>query len=440
MFANDNAPLRQPRVRTRFHAANDVPAKTPADPVKVYKIKSSLAWLMPLFALLFAAYAITQNLALTDLFWPSLIIATLLLLTAARAERDSQLRSLSGLLVVAAATTGLAALLSQNGFTLINVELALLVSALALISGWIFKSMPSVLLSTFSGLFYLASAYPELGLTTGLADQQSKLGTGVVPWIILGQIILGQKFKSSVVLFAAIIAGYIWLGTLATEMPLPALAGLGFAVAAAHYWLGKAWADTGRFGADIHRICAWVMGLVAALYIQSIWLSVGSGQAKPFWPPDTFWWTVLGTAMFTLFVASLMRFKTSHITLPGIFIICLAVAALPVAMAKPDLIYTVFEKIPGLNARPGLGLMIGATIIAGGFFWVIGGLRRGQMLDMIIGALAIGIEAMVLFQSSRFDADLGVIFVASLICALCIGGLIAGASPDRSQPSSANYA
>ena len=154
---------------------------------------------------------------------------------------------------------------------------------------------------------------------------------------------------------------------------------------------------------------------------------------------NTLWWSALGVAMFTLFLAALMRYKTSHITLLGIFIVNLAVLALPLATAKPDLIYTAFEAIPGLNARPGLGLVIGAIIIAVGFTWLVGGLKRGRLLDIAIGATAIGIEALILFQPAEFNADLGVTFVVSLICALCIGGLIAGATPDNTH-SAGNYA
>jgi len=439
LVANDNAPLKQPRIRKRFQQSNAVSVRQTLNPIQTYKMKSTTAWLIPLLAVVFAAYAVLQTMPLSTLFWPSLIVSALLFYTAVRAERGSRLRDVSGLLIVAAGTTALAALLSQNGFTLVGVELALLVSVFALMSGWIFKSAPSVFLSTFASLLYLASAFPELGLTTGLTDSESKLGGNMMPWIILGQIVLAQKLRSSMVLFTAIAAAYIWLVTVAVDMPLPALAGLGFAVAAAHYWLGKAWAETEKFGADIHRLCAWILALSASLYIQSLWLNADSGQAKPFWPPDTYWWTVLGAAMLTLFVASLIRYKTSNITLPGIFIVFLAVGALPVAMAKPDLVYAAFENVPGLNARPGLGLIIGASILACGLIWLVSGLKSGRFLEMSIGALAIGIETVVLFQPLRFDTDLGVIFVVSLICALCAGGLIAGASPDRSNQS-ANYA
>lgn len=439
LSANDNAPLRQLPIRAKLSRFNPTFANSTPHPTAVQQRKIGVGWIIPSLAVLCGAFAFLQSLPLVNLFWPSLIIGTLLLLTAVQSEPESRLRNFSGLLMVAFFTTGLAALLSQNGFTLIGVELALLVSTLSLIVGWMFTSKPSVLLSSFSGLIYLASFYPELGLTTGLTDQVSLLGAGILPWVILGQIVLAQKVRSSVVLFTAIIAGYILLGTLAKDMPLTALAALGFAIAAAHYWLSKAWAEAGKFGANIHRICAWVIALGAALYIQSIWLNVDSGQAKPFWPPNTLWWTMLGAAMFTLFIASLMRFKTSYITLSGIFIICLAVAVLPAATAKPDLIYVVFDAIPGLNARPGLGLVMGAIIIAAGFIWLVGGLKRGELLDMAIGATAIGIEALVLFQPAKFNADLGVTFVVSLICALCIGGLIAGATPDHTQ-SLRNYA
>lgn len=437
--ANDNAPLRRPIIRKSSRRPNPKPVYKAPDPFKAHQRKIATAWVIPIVAMLGGAFALWQSLALITLFWPSLIISTLLLLTAVKSEPDSRLRNFSGLLMVAFFTTGSAAFLSLNGFTLISVELTLLVSVLSLVTGWILKSKPPVLLSAFSALLYLANFYPELGLTTGLTDQASVLGAGILPWVIFGQIILAQKIRSSTVLFAAIIAGYIWLSTLTTDMPLPALAGLGFAIAAAHYWLSKAWAEADKFGADIHKICAWIIALSAALYIQSIWLNVDTGQAKPIWSPNTLWWSALGVAIFTLFLAALMRYKSSYISLSGIFIVSLAVLALPVATAKPDLVYEVFDAIPGLNARPGLGLVIGAIIIAIGFIWLVEGLKRGRLLNIAIGTTAIAIEAIILFQPAKFNADLGVTFVVSLICALCIGGLIAGATPAPKH-SAGNYA
>ena len=390
-----------------------------------------MAWIIPLMCLLFAAYAHWQNMALTILFWPSLIAGTLLLFTAKKSEAESRLRNFSGLLMIAAFTVTLSALLAQNGFALVAMELTLLIALIALAVGWIFKSKPSVLLSTFATLLYLSNHYPELGLMSGLTEKVSLLGAGLVPWVILGQIFLAQKLKSSIVLLTSIIAGYIWFGTFATGMPLSALMGLFFAIAASHYWLSKAWDERNQFGANVHKIFAWIVALAAAVYIQSMWLSVDAAPAKPFWPPSTLWLSIMGAAMLTLFVTSISRYKTSHVSLAGIFIVCSAVFVISIATIKPDWIHAIFDAIPGLDARPGLGLIIGAMIIASGFMWIVSGLKRGELANMSLGAAAIGIEALVLFQPDRFNADLGVIFIGSLICALCIGGLIAGATPEH---------
>jgi hypothetical protein len=52
---------------------------------------------------------------------------------------------------------------------------------------------------------------------------------------------------------------------------------------------------------------------------------------------------------------------------------------------------------------------------------------------MSMGAIVIGIQATILFKPEKFNADLGVIFVVSLICTLCVGGLVAGATSDQSK-------
>jgi len=147
-----------------------------------------------------------------------------------------------------------------------------------------------------------------------------------------------------------------------------------------------------------------------------------------------FWWTTFITAAATLFITSLLRYKSSHISLVGIFIISFAIVAIPITTAKPELAFLVFDKIPGLDARPGLGLIMGAVILASGLIWIVTGLKHGRILQMSMGALIIGAEAVILFQPENYNTDLGVIFTLSLICALCFGGLIAGASSDLNQP------
>lgn len=437
--ANDNAPLRSSRLRSGVKPVKVRTAQKSPDPFTSQKQNAVANWIIPIIAMMSGAWAIWRNMALNTLVWPSLFIGIALILTTIRAKPDSRLRNISGLLTVAAFAASLCAWLSQNGFTLIGVELALLVSTLSLLIGWGFKSKPAVLLSVFSTLFYLASLYPELGLMTGISEQFSQLGSGLLPWLILGQIVLAQKLRSFIVLFFAIGAAYIWIETLTTNTPMTVLAGLSFAIAAAHYGVGKARSESGEFGANLHRFCAWFIGLCAVLYVQSTWMSPDMGSAKPYWTPNSFWWCALGVAMATLFIASLIRYKSSNISMLGIFIIVLAVGAIPLATAKPDLVHDVFEAIPGLNAQPGLGLIIGAVIIASGCLWLVRGLKYGQILDLSMGALIIGIEAVILFQPDSLNTDLGVIFVVSLICALCFGGLVAGSSPDKNL-NTAHYA
>ena len=336
--------------------------------------------------------------------------------------------------MIAAMTVSISSWFAQAGFSLVNMELALLISCLSLVVGWILKSPPATLLSTFSTLVYLASLYPELGLMTGISDRISQLGSGFLPILILSQIMLSERLRSSIALFFGIISAYIWIGTLTTEMPFKVLAGLGFGIAASHYWIGKARVDASKFGGRMHQICGWLVAFVAVIYVQSAWLSTEPGQAKPVWTHNTFWWAAFISASTTLFITSLMRYKSSHISLIGIFIISLTVVAIPLATAKPELAFIVFDKIPGLDARPGLGLIMGAVILASGLIWLVNGLKHGHILGMSMGALIIGVEAVILFQPENYNTDLGVIFIVSLICALCFGGLLAGASSDLNQP------
>lgn len=434
--ANDNAPLPRLARKASFRTANISAGQKARDLAAVKKRLSVAAWSIPFIACFGGIYALWSAFPLNALFWPSLIIATALFLTTLQAKRYSRLRNISGLMLIAAITVSLAAWLSQNGFTLIGAELALLAAVLALGLGWIFSSEPAILLSSFSGLFYLAGYYPELGLLVGMTDGFSQMGAGLMPGLILGQIAMSYRLKSIVALFVSLAAMYIWVGTLTAGLPASAIAGLGFALAAAQHSWGTARLEAYKFGGDLNRLFGWAIGLTSALFIQSMWLSPDAGQAKPFWPPTSLWWGVVSALIFTLFVTSLMRYKTSHISLSGIFIVCLSVAALSISTVKPDLVHNAFDLIPGLMARPGLGLVISAVICGLGLLCLITGLKRGRIIDIAMGAVTVSVQCVILFPPDRFNADMGVIFIVSLICALCVGGLVAGASPDRPDNTS----
>lgn len=431
--ANDNAPLGEGPYRSRLTRPNPTPLRSASRKISSQKTRSFLDWLIPIFAVIACGIAFAKNIPLQDLYWPSLILGIVLLTSVMTAKARPQLQNISSLLTVLAFTTAFAAFLSANGLTLVGVELLLIVSILALLAGWIFNSISSVLLSVFAGLLFLSNSFPELGILTGISEESSQLGAGLIPWLVLGQIFLAHKVKSSVVLFAAVTAGYIWLVSSTKTMPLEHMAGIGFVIAAAQYWFGTFRAESKAFGANVHRICAWVVAISSAIFIQSIWLNTEAVHVKPYGPPSSLWWTVIALASFMLFVISLQRYKASHISLIGIFVICAASLTLPATMAKPDWVYFGFETIPGLNAHPGLGFVIGAGIIAAGFYWLVAGLKSGRLLEMSMGGLVIGIQSTILIRPENFDIDLGVVFVVSLICALCIGGLVAGVSTNRAQ-------
>jgi len=443
--ANDNAPPRPRRNSpvlkpVRFmRPERSIPRATKTNVMAEYKRNTALSWGIPLLGGVMAIFAVLQGTTLSSLVWPSMIMSLLLLWIATRAEAHSRLQNLSALMLVGAATICAAGTLSENGFTLVGVELALLVSVFSLLIGWAISSRPVVMLSTISAIVYLMSLFPELGLLTGITEEFSQIGIALIPGLLLGQTLLAQRLKSHSITVLTIFAVLIWVLAIAKDLPLHALAGLCFAVAAAHYCLGRACETANIFGARLHTFFALIVGLATALYIQSLWMQFDSDKAQPVWSASTFWWSAVVLSMSVILITSLIRFKSSQISLLGIFIITLGILVLPLATAKPELIETTFHRIPGLDAYPGLGLVIGAVIIASCLIWIANGLKRGRLLNVLIGTIAIGVEAIILYQPDHFNLDFAVIFVMSLICALCIGGLIAGSTSNHTE-SAANYA
>lgn len=440
LSANDNAPIKQkrPRHRTTPTRINPKVAPRPSTPahhiLTEHRRQSYVGWISPIIAFFIAGYAIFQNASLGSLIWPSAMMGAALVWTATRAEFESRLRNIACLMAVGAIAVCFAGMMAHNGLTLIAVEITLMVSAVSLIIGWMFNSRSATMLSVLATLAYLASLFTSLGIFDGLVDGVSQLGKGLIPALLIGQILLAHRLKSRSVTFAAIIGSYIWMTTISTDIPTTAKAGIGFALAAAHYCLGKAGESRALFGAKLHSGLAALLGLVCAFYIQSVWISGETGQASPFWPPNTLWMAALMTTVLALFVSSIMRYKDSQISLIGIFIISFAATILPLATAKPDILYAAFDHVPGLDANPGFGLVIGALIIAFGLSYIVNGLRGGHFFGVLIGAVAIGMQGLILYAPERLNIDFGVIFLGSLVFALCVGGLIAGSTTDYNMP------
>ena len=442
--ANDNTPLRRRdssalnTVRVLRHNKTAMPSTSPNAGNKS-KVELILTWGIPLLGALMAAFAVFLRTPANALLWPSSMMGLLLLWTTLRSDPHTRLRNISSLMLIGAVTLSVGGLFALNEITLIGVEFALLVSTFSLLLGWVISSRPAIMLSVISAIVYLLGLFPELGLLTGIIDGIPKIGMGFIPFLLLGQAFLAQHLRSYMITALTICGVLIWVLAVAKNLPLHALAGLCFAIAAAHYCLGKTCEVVKIFGARLHTVFALIVGLASALYIQSLWMQFDSEVTQGIWSASSVWWGTIALSMSIILISSLIRFKTSQISLPGIFILTLGVLVLPLTMAKPELIEAIFYQIPGFDAYPSLGFIIGAVIIASCLVWIGNGLKHGWLLNVLIGTVAIGLEAIILYQPNHFSMEFGVIFITSLIFALCIGGLIAGTTSDQTE-STLNYA
>ncbi len=434
MGANDNSPAWIMSAPKRVTSPNRY-AKTIKPNVQTQKF----SWAFPLIASLIVFGLPFLGLSAENLIKTSGFIGLAGFFWANYCKRvgDFKSRELSLLISLIACVLALFGTALLAGIDLNTIDIALFTALTALAIGFCFRSAPALLASTLSLLTWLFAAIPEASAFFGLGQTYSAGWTKAIPILLISQLYLATRLHSAACLRLITILGYAW-GTwlgLTYNMPLTAIAGLIFAVGIAQHRLGKSMTDNKTFGASTHGWIGILAALMAAHYVQVSWLSPEMNAEIPAWIPTQIWWvTFLGAAV-VLFVSSLIRFKHSYITLPGIFILSLAAAILPLASIKPGLVRDVFSGVPGLLAAPGFGLIIGAVIMAAGIAWIVNGLRKSQFINTIIGAILVGSQALILMAPGRFDLDSTIIFLSSLIVALCIGGLIAGASLDHSQPA-----
>ncbi len=430
--ANDNSP----NWRTTATAFSPAPDTTANIPVKQQDFSlEQILWLIPMTAFVAGIVAWWIQLPSAVLMLPSVGIGLALFLTAVLARESYEAQNLSILATVGAFATSIFAAASQSGILLYTTDISVLVSILSIGLAWTFKSRPALMLSGFAGLLWLASLNPDISTSLGLGTPTAQSWLSLFPVIILAQGLLATHLRSYSTLIVTIIASYAFIASVGASLPLMALVGLFFAIAAAHHRLGKAWADQDIFGSHLHSIMGWVAAVGAAFYLQSVWLNLETGQAEALWTPLQGWWIALGLATLALFISSIIRYKHAQITLFGIFLVSAAALILPIASVRPDVIYFTFDTVPGLPAHPGFGYVIGATIMASGVAWLVNGLRRARTVDMVLGAAVVGIQGLILFNPDWINLDLGIVFALSLICALSVSGLIAGATLNHSRPA-----
>ena len=137
----------------------------------------------------------------------------------------------------------------------------------------------------------------------------------------------------------------------------------------------------------------------------------------------------------------MVAYKSDTVSLFGAFLLVGLMAIIPLISIFPANVHGVLSLLAGFSPAPGFGIVLGAGILAAALFWVVKSLLNGNTLGLIAGAALFGFEIILL---GRYDVgleslDLGtldfvVLFGASLIAALAVGGLVTGRL-DRAEAS-----
>jgi len=322
------------------------------------------------------------------------------------------------------------------GLNLTLVDGLILMSILSLAMGHALKSRIAILASISASLLWAIISF------LGLAPINNLMV--LFPLLGLGQIYCGSKINSGLAIGLAVGTLYYSLIGLLTTLwandliSLPYASSLLFIIAVAHHRSGKAAEDSKIIGSNIHIYAGWLVAVISAALFQYFWLSP---DAMPL-VTETLspiameaWKMSVGLSILAIFVSGIIRFKHTQITLPGIFLLTLCSALIPLMMWFPQWPETLAAGIPGIEAVPAFGLVIGAGIIAAAFGIAINGVRRKSSLMIAFGLTTLLVETYFLMRPSLFTLDNMIIFFAALLVSLAVGGAIAGNSLAFQAPA-----
>lgn len=322
------------------------------------------------------------------------------------------------------------------GLNLTLIDGIILMSVLALTMGYALKSRIAILASICAALLWAMMSF--IGLTP--INEMA----GLFPVLIALQIYSGTRINSGLPITLATFTGYFGLiGLLSTLwidnlIPVSFAASLLFIIGAAHHRLGKAAADSKMVGSNVHIFTGWIAAIVSVITFQYLWLSPDaalSSEAVLSASGLSYWKIGVSLSILAIFISGIVRFKHTQITLPGIFLLTICSALIPLMMWIPSGPERLAAAIPGVTAIPAIGIIIGASIIAAGLGFAINGVRRGSRLMLLLGVSVLGIETFLLMSPSLMTVDNIIVFIASLVTALAIGGAIAGNSLAFQAPA-----
>lgn len=311
-----------------------------------------------------------------------------------------------------------------------------LMSVIPLCIGFILKSRICALASICASLLWGAISF--MGLTE--ASNMMIL----FPVIFAAQILLGTKMKSGMVITLAVLTAYYWVANIvfmhwsAGNLPLTFGAAAIFILGLAHHRAGKAAEDNLLTGSAVHIYAGWLIALIGAIGFQYFWLSPDAVQTETASLSSNglmLWKGVVILALITIFCSAIMRYKHSQISLAGIFILTAASALLPLMLWFPSWPQSLAAVMPGLNAFPTIGIIIGSAIIAGALGMMLNGVRRHAPIMIAMGVVMMFAEAALLLKPDYMTLDNSIIFSAGLLISLAVGAIIAGSSLAHQAPA-----
>lgn len=322
------------------------------------------------------------------------------------------------------------------GFGLTLTDGLLLMSLTPLLIGYILKSRICVLASICASLLWAALSF------TGIIEFSNIMI--VFPAIWAAQIMTATKIRSGMAITLAVLTGYYWAVSfifeswIAGNLPLTFAAATIFVVGTAHHRSGKAAEDKKITGNSIHIYIGWAAAIIGAIGFQYFWLSPDALQSSTatLSPQGLgLWKGVTLAALAVIFCGAIIRYKYSQITLPGIFLVTAVSAIIPMMLWFPALTQKSVAAIPGVNAMPTIGILIGSGVLAAALAMVLNGIRRHSPIMMALGIAAIFTQAYLLIKPEFITLDNLVVFGAGLLASLAISATIAGSSLSHQAPA-----
>ncbi len=247
--------------------------------------------------------------------------------------------------------------------------------------------------------------------------------TIALPAILGLLIIMAGQLQYKTALRMSLVCTYIWLGIFTVSLELSALSAgsLIFIFGTAHHRLGKVCEDKDiRFGHD-HTLIGWIAAMLGLIWTQHYFIPLGSFEPNTFGilaQQSFFWLSGIGLGLCVIIVSSLLRIQHNHLSWLGFIHIVFGCLILPLIAYQPELM-TLFEPVTTLKAIPYLGFTLGAIVIALSLGLMMNGLRRRYYVDAVIGAFAICMQFVFIFNPDYMIFDLFPVLLFTVMFVLC---------------------